>query len=124
MSVAPLGAVWSQGLNREPGENQGAVFTSHELLAVEGSALAAAADDWSGVGGILCDPPFERPVLQELHGLHDESLSIWDPFDTLCSRSPCAAISAGMPLFFDGDHLSGYANELLYPSLVSFLLSR
>ena len=38
-------------------------------------------------------------------------------------RTTCAAISGGTPLF-DGDHLSGYGNELPYPSFVKFLLSR
>jgi hypothetical protein len=67
---------------------------------------------------------YRRPVLQELQGLQNASISIWDPFDTLCPSSTCAALSGTTPLFFDGDHLSGYGNELLYPSFVKFLLSR
>ena len=70
------------------------------------------------------DAQLPPPVLQELQGLQNASISIWDPFDTLCPSSTCAAISGGTPLFFDGDHLSGYGNELLYPSFVKFLLSR
>ena len=67
---------------------------------------------------------YRRPVLQELQGLQNASISIWDPFDTLCPGSTCTALSGATPLFFDGDHLSGYGNELLYPSFVKFLLSR
>ena len=66
---------------------------------------------------------YRQPVLQALQGLQTEFISIWDPFDTLCPQSTCEAISGGTPLFFDGDHLSGYGNELLYPSFLEFLIA-
>jgi SGNH domain (fused to AT3 domains) len=34
---------------------------------------------------------------------------------TLCSASSCNAFENGKPLFYDGDHLSGYGNDVLYP---------
>jgi peptidoglycan/LPS O-acetylase OafA/YrhL len=46
------------------------------------------------------------------------ALSIWDPFPILCPGDPCRAVAAdGRSMFFDGDHLSGYGNDLLYPSM-------
>lgn len=44
---------------------------------------------------------------------------IWDPFDEICPKTPCSAFLAGRPLFFDGDHLSGYGNTFLYGSFRS-----
>ncbi len=40
---------------------------------------------------------------------------IWDVEPTLCSASSCSASENGKPLFYDGDHLSGYGNDVLYP---------
>lgn len=43
--------------------------------------------------------------------------TLWDPFAVLCpSAERCSAIVDGRPLFFDGDHVSGYGNRLLVPS--------
>jgi peptidoglycan/LPS O-acetylase OafA/YrhL len=64
---------------------------------------------------------YRRPVLEALQRLRDKNVSIWDPFDALCPGATCVAVPNGTPLFFDGDHLSGYANELLYPPFVAFL---
>lgn len=50
-------------------------------------------------------------------------LSVWDPFDTLCPQDPCRAMRGDKPLFFDSNHLSGYGNSILYPSLRRALLS-
>jgi peptidoglycan/LPS O-acetylase OafA/YrhL len=49
--------------------------------------------------------------------------SVWDPFPVLCPAGPvCHAYRDGHPLFFDGDHLSGYANRLLLPSFERALM--
>jgi peptidoglycan/LPS O-acetylase OafA/YrhL len=50
-------------------------------------------------------------------------VSIWDPFPILCPKaSPtCSEYRDGKPLFFDGDHLSGFGNRLLAPSFESFV---
>jgi peptidoglycan/LPS O-acetylase OafA/YrhL len=44
-------------------------------------------------------------------------VSIWDPLPVLCPGTRCHAMVHGQPLYFDGDHVSGYANDLL---LLSF----
>lgn len=49
------------------------------------------------------------------------TVSIWDPAQELCRDGECSAYRDGKPLFFDGDHLSGYANTLLLPSFSDFL---
>jgi peptidoglycan/LPS O-acetylase OafA/YrhL len=51
-------------------------------------------------------------------------VSLWDPFAILCPTGPnCSAFLDGRPLFFDGDHISGYGNRLLFPSFMA-LVSR
>ena len=52
------------------------------------------------------------------------SVRIWDPFPVLCPTETCSAARASRPLFFDGDHLSAYANGLVYPSFLSAIASR
>ena len=49
---------------------------------------------------------------------------IWDPLPILCDADACRAQRDGRPLFFDGDHLSGYGNRLLLPSLQATLATR
>ena len=53
--------------------------------------------------------------LKELNQKHD-NLILWDNFSILCPDKKCSAFDAqGKPLFFDGDHLSGHGNRVLYP---------
>jgi hypothetical protein len=47
---------------------------------------------------------------------------IWDPAQTLCDSLNCNAFADGKPLFHDGDHLSGYGNDVLYPDFRKKLL--
>ncbi len=51
------------------------------------------------------------------------ALSVWDPFPVLCPADPCRSQPDGRPLFFDGGHLSGLGNDLLYPNLRDTLLA-
>lgn len=52
------------------------------------------------------------------------ALRVWDPFPTLCPGDPCRAFDAtGKPLFFDGDHLSGHGNDIVYPGLRDAILA-
>jgi peptidoglycan/LPS O-acetylase OafA/YrhL len=46
---------------------------------------------------------------------------IWDATPFLCSKTTCGSMMNGKPLFFDGDHMSGYANTLLQPHFQAFL---
>ena len=50
-------------------------------------------------------------------------LRLWDPLPELCPGETCHAASDGRPLFFDGDHLSGYGNLRLLPSFARLLAS-
>jgi peptidoglycan/LPS O-acetylase OafA/YrhL len=49
-------------------------------------------------------------------------LVIWDPVPTLCDATYCRAVRDGKPLFYDGDHLSGYGNDLLYSAFTKQLI--
>ena len=44
--------------------------------------------------------------------------STWDPFPLLCPGSTCSMLKDGKPLFFDADHVSGFANRLLLADFV------
>lgn len=59
-----------------------------------------------------------RPVLASISAAVGQlpGAAQWDPFPLLCPGEECSAFRAGKPLFFDGDHLSGYGNEVLAPS--------
>jgi peptidoglycan/LPS O-acetylase OafA/YrhL len=63
------------------------------------------------------------PVLASYHrmGLRLKRLSVWDPFPVLCPKPVCQGMRGSTPLFFDADHVSGYANTLLLPSFLGHL---
>ena len=65
------------------------------------------------------------PVLLSMQTLQKnfDFVTIWDPFEILCISRQCNAFSQGKPLFKDSDHLSGFGNEVVYPSFRSNLLS-
>jgi peptidoglycan/LPS O-acetylase OafA/YrhL len=48
---------------------------------------------------------------------------VWDATPWLCSTTECKSVSDNKPLFFDGDHMTGYTNMMLYPHFRSFLKS-
>ena len=48
-------------------------------------------------------------------------VTIWDPTSVLCDAYTCPTKRDGKPLFFDGDHLTGWANDVLYPSFVEHI---
>jgi peptidoglycan/LPS O-acetylase OafA/YrhL len=83
-------------------------------------------------GNPVCAPGLEmpreelealrQPVLAALQELADAvpGAMLWDPFPVLCPPGRiCPAFVAGNPLFFDGDHLSAYANRLLFPDFLT-----
>ena len=47
------------------------------------------------------------------------NIHVWDPLPTLCPQVTCSAFRNGHPLFFDGDHVTAYANSLLVEDFVS-----
>jgi peptidoglycan/LPS O-acetylase OafA/YrhL len=48
-------------------------------------------------------------------------VTVWDPLPLLCDREQCNAYDDSGPLFFDGDHLSGHGNNVLYRSFAEHL---
>jgi peptidoglycan/LPS O-acetylase OafA/YrhL len=46
---------------------------------------------------------------------------VWDPLPILCPGRECSAARDGRPLFFDGDHLSGFGNVVLTGSFEGLL---
>lgn len=92
--------------------------------------------DWYSRNNPVCEPGFNLPrvkleryraptlaafatITQALPGV-----SIWDPFPLLCPDVACSAWRNGLPLFLDGDHLSGYGNQLLYEPFSQMLAPR
>jgi peptidoglycan/LPS O-acetylase OafA/YrhL len=59
-----------------------------------------------------------KPIVESFTRLAavDPAVRLWDPLPELCPQPSCGARLNGEPIFFDGDHLSGYANELLLKS--------
>ena len=90
--------------------------------------------DWFNAGNPVCErgPEVEKALLlqmrarvvdslAELRGRHS-NLVLWDPFPTLCPGEICTAFDRqALPLFFDGDHLSGHGNRVLYPEFADLL---
>lgn len=65
-----------------------------------------------------------QPIVDAMRQVADRSPGVgsWDPMPVLYPGEVCLTSLAGRPLFFDGDHLSGYGNFALYPSLKAKLL--
>lgn len=89
--------------------------------------------DWFNRSNPICAPGLTMPrqeildlrapvlaAMQEVAG-NVEGVAIWDPMPTLCPTSVCPSVIGKTPLFFDADHLSGYSNDLLYPSFSRFM---
>ncbi len=90
--------------------------------------LFRCADVWT-LGNPVCADgtavnraEFERlraPMLGSIRSLSGQvpGSEVWDPFPVLCPQgAECNGFLDGKPLFFDGDHLSGFGNRLLLPS--------
>ena len=68
---------------------------------------------------------YRMPVLRAMQALVAKlpHATVWDPLPLLCPDVTCRAVEGGRPLFFDGDHLSGYGNRLLLPDFARHLQS-
>jgi peptidoglycan/LPS O-acetylase OafA/YrhL len=89
--------------------------------------------DWFNKGNPVCAaapavPRAEllahrKPVMDAIAKLKSThpKLIVWDNFPLLCPGTTCRASDGALPLFFDGDHISGHANRVLYPSFVDLL---
>jgi peptidoglycan/LPS O-acetylase OafA/YrhL len=89
--------------------------------------------DWFNRSNRLCRAGWRLPrPAAELHRartmaamvrLRSEvpGLLIWDPMPVLCSDRVCSARRDGTALYHDGDHLTGFANDLLYPDFRDFV---
>lgn len=65
---------------------------------------------------------YRQPVLETLEGLAQALHGhVWDPLPGLCEATRCVSTRGDKPLFFDGDHLSAYGNDLLYPSFAAMI---
>jgi hypothetical protein len=89
--------------------------------------------DWFNAGNPICAPGlamdradlerYRAPVMQAFAEISKRvpGVTIWDPLPPLCPDRTCYAMRDGHPLYYDGDHLSGYANRLLAPEFESFV---
>ena len=64
-----------------------------------------------------------KPALDALTNIASgmPGASVWDPFPILCPRATCRVYDDGRPLYFDADHISGYANRKLMPAFLAHL---
>lgn len=67
---------------------------------------------------------FREPTLKSLKIVENKvpNVSVWDPFNDLCSGTKCSAYDGSLPIYSDGNHLSGHGNVLLYPSFKLHIL--
>jgi peptidoglycan/LPS O-acetylase OafA/YrhL len=58
-----------------------------------------------------------QETMRMMSKLKDEfpDVFIWDAFSRLCPGDQCSSWDSEGPLFFDGDHLTGHGNQILYP---------
>ena len=63
-----------------------------------------------------------EPILKTMQGLSGPDVVVFDAFSRLCPDAICRAVAPnGRPLYFDGDHLSRYGNEVIYPDFKALL---
>jgi peptidoglycan/LPS O-acetylase OafA/YrhL len=84
--------------------------------------------DWFNEHNPVCAPGltiaradverFRAPVLQAFDEIAHRvpNVSVFDPLPLLCDGGTCSAGRDGRPLFYDGDHISGYANRMMAPA--------
>ena len=89
--------------------------------------------DWFNASNPICAPGFaidrseiERVRAKSLASIHAvtaglPSATTWDPLPVLCPTATCSAFRQGLPLFSDGDHLSGLGNATLFESFADHL---
>ncbi|MFT2090971.1 acyltransferase family protein [Paraglaciecola sp. 2405UD69-4] len=68
---------------------------------------------------------FKKPTFESLTIIKNRlsNVTIWDPTQILCTDETCSSYDGNLPLYFDGDHLSGHGNRLLYPSFKQHILN-
>jgi peptidoglycan/LPS O-acetylase OafA/YrhL len=96
-------------------------------------APAFRCSDWFNRSNPVCVPglairrgdldPLQDAARVSLERLRRSfaTVEVWDVTPTLCPEDPCSAIQAGLPVFFDGDHLTAHGNRLLYVDLAHVL---
>ena len=88
--------------------------------------------DWFNRRNPICSPGFavsrdlivelRKPTMGSLKVLHEShGIYVWDPLPVLCSGATCSAFDGARPKMLDGDHLSGYGNQLLVSSFTEEL---
>lgn len=87
---------------------------------------AFRCSDWFNASNPICKDglsikrkdleSYRAPVFKSFYKLQKKfpSIQIWDPLPILCPQSNCRVAMDQKPLFTDGDHISGYANDLLF----------
>jgi hypothetical protein len=97
-------------------------------------APAFRCSDWFNRNNPICRSGLEidrdslqelrHPVIEAMQQLANRypNVEIWDPFDRLCDEPRCSAFRSGRPLFFDGDHLSGFGNLVLYDNFRKLIM--
>ncbi|WAJ69470.1 acyltransferase family protein [Catenovulum adriaticum] len=90
--------------------------------------IAFRCADWYTQDNPICGAgyEFDREFMEKYRQTTTSSLetikqqypnvSVWDPLPALCSTTKCSLFKNNKPLYFDSDHLSGYGNQVIYPS--------
>ena len=64
---------------------------------------------------------YRQPVLAFAKALQVRvnGFAVWDPFPVLCPGEVCSMWRDGRPLFYDGDHVTHFANMLLADDFIA-----
>jgi hypothetical protein len=140
----PVGDRWRPGpaLNRAAEAEAGEIL---KRLAATGATLVLEApkpvfpiapfrcSDWFNRSNPRCGAGWELPLsaaqshrartMAAIVRLRSDvpGLLIWDPMPVLCPARVCSARLHGTALYHDGDHVTGFANDLLYSDFRDFL---
>ncbi|ESQ99785.1 acetylase [Stutzerimonas chloritidismutans AW-1] len=69
---------------------------------------------------------FRGPVLASYDHIASAvpRVGVWDPLPVLCPEPVCEAVRGELPLYLDGDHLSGYGNLQLFRAFDAYMADR
>jgi len=129
----PVGAARSMALSKIRLKALGATGAG---IIVEGAKPAMPFDlyrcaDWFSRKNPRCAVPGDATPEARWHRMDlahvrlaeiarsSPNIMLWEPSKLLCDHGRCEAYKAGHPLYFDTDHLSGFGNDLLMPSMLT-----
>lgn len=66
---------------------------------------------------------FRKPILESMQEVSQQydNVYLFDTLNFVCEKSNCHAVKDGIPIYFDGDHVTNNFNKKVYPYLLKLL---